>query len=56
MGDSISNTLTGFIDKIKGKKDEAGGSESGLVDMSAVISAIQELEGRFDRPIKVKEI
>jgi hypothetical protein len=24
--------------------------------MSAVISAIQELEGRFDRPIKVKEI
>ena len=57
MGDSISSTLTGFIDKIRGKKDEAGGSsESGLVDMSAVISAIQELEGRFDRPIKVKEI
>lgn len=57
MGDSISNSLTGFIDKIKGKKDELGGSsEPGLVDMSAVISAIQELEGRFDRPIKVKEI
>lgn len=57
MTDSISSTLTGFVDKIRGKKDEAGGSsESGLVDMSAVISAIQELEGRFDRPIKIKEI
>ena len=57
MGDSISSTLTGFVDKIRGKKDEVGGSsEPGLVDMSAVISAIQELEGRFDRPIKVKEI
>ena len=57
MGDSISSTLTGFVDKIRGKKDEVGGSsEPGLVDMSAVISAIQDLEGRFDRPIKIKEI
>tara|TARA_R110000851_G_scaffold45872_2_gene111999 strand:- start:439 stop:3003 length:2565 start_codon:yes stop_codon:yes gene_type:complete len=55
MTDSISNTLTGFIDKIKGSDDKASG-ETGLVDIGPIVSAIQDLEDRFSRPLKVQEI
>jgi hypothetical protein len=55
MTDSISNTLTGFIDKIKGSDDKSSG-ETGLVDIGPIVSAIQDLEDRFSRPLKVQEI
>ena len=52
MTDSISSTLTGFIDKIKGKSDEEG-QETGLIDIEPIVAAIQDLEDRFSRPIRI---
>lgn len=54
--DTISSTIGGFIDKIKGTTDSAGQSESGLVDVAPIVAAIQELEDRLNRPIRVEEI
>ena len=54
--DTISSTIGGFIDKIKGTTDSAGQSESGLVDVAPIVAAIQELEDRLNRPIRVEEV
>jgi hypothetical protein len=53
--DSISGTLSGFIDKIKGTSGGSG-KEAGLIDIQPIVEAIQELEERFSRPIRVQEI
>ena len=53
--DAISGAMSSFIDKIKGKTDETG-KETGLVDIEPIVLAIQELEERFDRAIKVQAI
>lgn len=56
MQDAISSTIGGFIDKIKGTTDNSGGNESGLVDVAPIVAAIQELEDRLNRPLRVQEI
>ena len=56
MQDAISSTIGGFIDKIKGTTDKSGGNESGLVDVAPIVAAIQELEDRLNRPLRVQEI
>jgi hypothetical protein len=53
--DAISGAMSSFIDRIKGKTDETG-KETGLVDIEPIVLAIQELEERFDRAIKVQAI
>ena len=55
MTDSISSTLTGFIDKIKGTSGESS-NETGLIDIGPIVDAIQDLEDRFSRPLKIQEI
>jgi len=55
MTDAISDTIGGFIDKIKGTKED-GAEESGLIDVEPIVLAIQELEERFSRTIKVKHV
>lgn len=56
MQDAISSTIGGFIDKIKGTTDNSGGNESGLVDVAPIVAAIQELEDRLNRPLRVEEV
>ena len=54
--DTISSTIGGFIDRIKGvNKDTGRREEPGLVDSAGIILAIQELEDRLNRPIRVEE-
>lgn len=53
--DAISGAMSSFIDKIKGAKDETG-KETGLIDIEPIVLAIQELEERFDRAIKVQAV
>lgn len=53
MTDAISSTIGGFIDKIKGTAES--GSDSGLIDVQPIVSAIQELEDRLERPLRVEE-
>ena len=54
---AMDSSMQKFIDKIKGKtadiKGEAG--EAGLIDITPIVEAIQELEERFMRPIRVQE-
>ena len=47
--------MSTFVDKIKGAKDETG-KEAGLIDIEPIVLAIQELEERFDRAIKVQQV
>jgi hypothetical protein len=55
---AMDGVLSGFLDKIKGKtadlKGQAG--EAGLIDIAPIVEAIQELEERFMRPIRVQEV
>lgn len=55
MKDAMSSTIGGFVDKIKGKTDNSGGNEPGLVDVAPIVAAIQELEDRLNRPLRVEE-
>ena len=50
----LEGALDKFKEKIMGSKEKADGSK-GAFDMSTVVSAIQELESRFDRPIPVED-
>jgi hypothetical protein len=52
--DAVSGAIENFTKKIMGAKEE-GGESGGMLDMSVVVSAIQELEARFDRPIPVED-
>jgi hypothetical protein len=52
--DAVSGAIENFTKKIMGSKEE-GGESNGMLDMSIVVSAIQELEARFDRPIPVED-
>lgn len=54
MTDAISSTIGGFIDKIKGTTED--GNEAGLIDVEPIVLAIQELEDRLNRPLRVEEI
>jgi hypothetical protein len=57
MTDALSGIMGSFIDKIKGTNKEVGdSSETGLVDIQPIVEAIQELEERFMRPIRVQEV
>lgn len=53
--DAISGALESFKKTILGGKSESEEDGTGLIDMSEVIFAIQELEARFDRPIQVED-
>ena len=55
ISEAISGAMSTFIDKIKGAKDETG-KEAGLIDIEPIVLAIQELEERFDRAIKVQAV
>ena len=58
MRSVIELSMQKFIDKIKGKTADIKGEvgESGLIDITPIVDAIQELEERFMRPIKVQEV
>ena len=55
---AMDSSMQKFIDKIKGKTADIKGEvgESGLIDIAPIVEAIQELEERFMRPIKVQEV
>lgn len=52
--DAVSGAIENFTKKILGDK-EGSNSQNGMLDMSIVVDAIQELEARFDRPIQVED-
>lgn len=52
--DAVSGAIENFTKKILGDK-EGSDSQDGMLDMSVVVAAIQELEARFDRPIQVED-
>jgi len=55
---AMDSSMQKFIDKIKGKTAEVEGEvgESSLIDITPIVEAIQELEDRFMRPIRVQEV
>lgn len=52
--DAVSGAIENFTKKIMGSKEDTE-SGNGMLDMSVVVAAIQELEARFDRPILVED-
>jgi hypothetical protein len=54
---AMDSSMQKFIDKIKGKTADIKGEvgEAGLIDITPIVEAIQELEERFMRPIRVQE-
>jgi len=52
--DAVSGAIENFTKKIMGSSENAKEGK-GMLDMSVVVSAIQELEARFDRPIPVED-
>lgn len=53
--DAVSGAIENFTSKILGSKKEGEGDDNGMLDMSVVVAAIQELEARFDRPIQIED-
>lgn len=58
LAGAMDSSMQKFIDKIKGKTAEVEGEigESSLIDITPIVEAIQELEDRFMRPIRVQEV
>ena len=52
--DAVSGAIENFTKKIMGERAE-GDTNTGMLDMSIVVAAIQELEARFDRPIQIED-
>ena len=61
---SQSNVFKGVIDKaldefktkiVGGSSEDGSSSDNGMLDMRLVVSAINDLEARFDRPIPVED-